>query len=169
MSTQELLIVVNENNEEVGVQERGAVLGSQQWRRASGVILYDPERQLVLCHQRSTHKDERAGLWTCTFGGKVLAGEEALEAAQRELREELGIQRSVSDFLFTTCYKAVSRKQFEYISIVWADALQECVYPDPEEVACVEWIAATDCVRKLRKDGQWHLYGYEMGLLEWLL
>lgn len=48
-------------------------------------------RGKVLIQQRQTFKEGYPGLWTLSAGGSAVAGELSWQAAQRELKEELGI------------------------------------------------------------------------------
>lgn len=144
---------------------RQDVIASGTWRRASGGVLVDRQRLLVLCHQRSPIKDERPDLWVATFGGKNRPGEEAAEAAMRELFEEFGVDVTSVDTKFFGRYKAAERQQFEYLFHVFADAVSTTIVPDIAEVARVEWLPISAAIHKLRSSPAWYNYGYEEQLL----
>ncbi|MFQ9922619.1 MAG: NUDIX hydrolase [Beduini sp.] len=74
-----------------------------------GIKMLDGEYQLIvtiwtvnynkklLITQRDPNKDFYGSYWECT-GGAVIAGENQLEAAKRELQEETGIEADISQF-----------------------------------------------------------------------
>jgi 8-oxo-dGTP pyrophosphatase MutT (NUDIX family) len=57
----------------------------------------------ILIDQRQSDK-YRGGLWECT-GGAVIAGEDMITGAQRELREELGIEAEIEKLQLIYTYK----------------------------------------------------------------
>lgn len=88
----ELFDVVNERDEVVGQATRGEVHARGLWHRAVHVFVFDRHGRLFL-QKRSLAKDKSPGLWDASCSGHVDAGELYDTAAQRELREELGLER----------------------------------------------------------------------------
>ena len=63
--------------------------------RSVGVVIFN-ENGDVLLQKRSKSKDIEPGKWTISASGHVTWGQEYLEAAGRELFEELGVKTELS-------------------------------------------------------------------------
>lgn len=79
---------------------RSSVHQDGDWHRAVHIWLLD-EKGNLLIQQRSSTKDINPGKWTCSCAGHVDPNENSIEAAIRELKEELNIE--------------ISKEQLEYI------------------------------------------------------
>ncbi len=62
------------------------------YHRAVHVWLVAPATREVLLQRRAAHKDSWPGLWDISSAGHISAGQASLDAAQRELEEELGLR-----------------------------------------------------------------------------
>jgi 8-oxo-dGTP diphosphatase len=71
--------------------------------RVVAAVITDNEGRVLAC-RRAPHKS-LAGLWEFP-GGKVEPGESDEQALVREIREELGVQIEVGDYLATSIEKA---------------------------------------------------------------
>ena len=92
--------------------------------RAVFVLIYNDQNQ-VLWQKRSETKDVGAGEWVTSASGHVMAGDDYEETAIREVKEELGIDVSLTflgKFLFrypneneySAIFKALSNGPFNY-------------------------------------------------------
>ena len=89
-AVEEILDLVDENDQIIGeVKKSEANKNPQLIHREIGVQLYNDERKLLL-QKRSYKKPIRPGVWEVTCAGHVNKGEKPLDAAHRELMEELG-------------------------------------------------------------------------------
>ena len=86
----ELLDVVNENDEVIGVKSRGEIHAEGLMHRAVHILLFNNAGELFL-QKRSLSKDEQPGKWDSSAAGHVDSGEGYLDCACREINEELGI------------------------------------------------------------------------------
>ena len=91
--SQELLDVVDENDQVIGVKTRGEIHACQLMHRAVHILVFNSRGELFL-QKRSMNKDENPGLWDSSAAGHVDSGENYLACARREIEEELGIVAS---------------------------------------------------------------------------
>jgi isopentenyl-diphosphate delta-isomerase type 1 len=92
---QELLDVVNEDDEIIGVKTRGEIHALGLMHRSVHILVFNSQGQLFI-QKRSMSKDNAPGLWDSSAAGHVDSGEEYHSCAIRELGEELGITVSAS-------------------------------------------------------------------------
>lgn len=87
----EVFDIVNDNDVVIGTQRRGIVnFDPSLIHRSIYVLVFSSKGQLFF-HQRSATKDTDPLLWTISCSGHVGSGSSYIEAAHRELQEELGI------------------------------------------------------------------------------
>lgn len=90
-SSQEIIQIVDENNEEIAAMSRRLMREQNLIHRASYVLVFNSRDELFV-QQRTVSKDIYPGYHDIAAGGVVLAGESYEESAERELAEELGIR-----------------------------------------------------------------------------
>ena len=88
--TEERFPVVDDLDRVLYDAPRSKVHGNNSRHRAVHVLVFNQKGEVFL-QKRSWRKDRHPGLWDTSAAGHVLAGEEYDVAAQRELKEELGI------------------------------------------------------------------------------
>ena len=89
---------------------RGEKMARDDYHLVAHVCLFN-ERGEMLIQQRSANKSTWANRWDLTVGGSALSGETSRDAAQRELREELGVEYDFSD-LTTSTSLTLRRRNF---------------------------------------------------------
>lgn len=98
---EEQLDVVNNKGEVIDTLPRSAVHGDPSlMHMVVHVLVFNADGELLL-QKRSMDKDVAPGKWDTSVGGHVNAGEPLAEAVIREMEEELGIDTSVPEFLYT--------------------------------------------------------------------
>jgi len=92
------IILVDEQDRELGIQEKIAAHEQAQCHRAFSVFIYHRRAgQLeLLLQQRQHNKYHCGGLWTNTCCSHPQPGEDTQAAAERRLNEEMGIQASLT-------------------------------------------------------------------------
>lgn len=121
---QEFVILVNERDQELGLMEMEAhhkgVL-----HRAFSVFLFNTKGEMLL-QQRAYSKYHSPGLWTNTCCSHPRKNESNLEAAQRRLKEEMGMESRIEE-IFSFIYKAdvgqgLTEHELDHVFVGYTDA-----------------------------------------------
>lgn len=88
---QELLDVVNDKDQVIGVKQRAEIHANGLMHRAVHIMVFNSAGEFFI-QKRSMTKDECPGLWDTSTAGHLNSGETYLDCAIRELDEELGIR-----------------------------------------------------------------------------
>ncbi|MEL6812806.1 MAG: isopentenyl-diphosphate Delta-isomerase [Bacteroidota bacterium] len=86
---EEQVILVNENDEQVGLMPKMEAHEKGVLHRAFSVFIFNSENELML-QQRALSKYHSPGLWTNTCCSHQREGETNVEAGTRRLQEEMG-------------------------------------------------------------------------------
>jgi len=99
---EENVILVDNNDNQVGLMPKLEAHQKGLLHRAFSVFIFNSKYELLL-QKRASSKYHSAGLWTNTCCSHPREGEKTLDAANRRLIEEMGIQtslRKVHDFIY---------------------------------------------------------------------
>ncbi|MBU0485672.1 MAG: NUDIX domain-containing protein [Proteobacteria bacterium] len=113
MTTQEMVIIVDRFNKEIGTRSRQEMRAGNLIHRASFILVFNDGGELFV-QQRTMSKDIYPGRWEIAAGGVVAAGETVSQSAARELREELGIVVELR-FLLEMYFEDPSNRVFCHI------------------------------------------------------
>ena len=102
MNSQQV-IIVNENDESLGVMEKMQAHEQGVLHRAFSIFIFDSEGRMLL-QQRAGKKYHGAWLWTNACCSHPMPGETVEDAAVRRLKEELGIEIPISR-IFSFLYR----------------------------------------------------------------
>ncbi len=100
----EKVILVDENDREIGLMEKMEAHEKGLLHRAFSVFLFNENNELLL-QKRASSKYHSGGLWTNTCCSHPRANESITEASARRLQEEMGIT-AVATPEFSFIYKA---------------------------------------------------------------
>ena len=100
----EQVILVDENDNPVGLMKKMAAHDGPHLHRAFSVFLFNGNGEMLL-QQRAASKYHSPLLWTNTCCSHPRQGESVMEAATRRLQEEMGMQ-CVLEEKFTFIYMA---------------------------------------------------------------
>ncbi|MBK78513.1 MAG: isopentenyl-diphosphate delta-isomerase [Flavobacteriaceae bacterium] len=102
--SEEMLILVDENDNQIGTMGKMEVHRKGLLHRAFSVFIINKKNELLL-QQRAFSKYHSPGLWTNTCCSHQNEGETSIQAAKRRLNQEMGISTSL-EFLFSFIYRA---------------------------------------------------------------
>ncbi len=176
INDQELIFVVDENNDPIVSAARDIVHQKGLWHRSCDIWVINSKGE-ILCQKRSMKKDVKPGKWESFFGGHVLAGEDYLDSAVKELAEELGIATRFSQSDFFKIYKSdeesgrgYPHRQFKYIFRLKRDGALDGFAYEKDEIDGLKWVPLAK-LRKIivdEKNTDWSLPGYAKEVLDWL-
>lgn len=141
---EEKVILVNENDEQIGTMPKMEAHEKALLHRAFSVFIFNENNELML-QQRALSKYHSPGLWTNTCCSHQRVGETNIEAGRRRLQEEMGFVTDLKD-TFSFIYKApfdngLTEHEFDHILV--GDYNGEPVF-NPDEVAAWKWMPLED-------------------------
>jgi len=148
MVMQEVLDIVDDNNEVVGSAPYSDVYAKRLNHRIVHVLIFNDKGEIFL-QQRSAKKEFCPGHWVTSAGGHVQKGETYEQAANRELKEELGVGIKLTKILETPYDHYRMRKFLEIFRGISEGPFKF----NPEEVAGGRWFSVAD-VRDMVKKNQ---------------
>jgi isopentenyl-diphosphate Delta-isomerase len=139
-SAREMLILVDENDREVGTAEKLVVHIDGVLHRAFSIYLFNSKGQLLLT-RRASSKYHSGGLWTNTCCSHPRPGESVDLAARRRLREETGIDCELR-YGFQFIYRAelgggLIEHELDHVFVGTYDGIPHL---DPNEADACEWV-----------------------------
>ncbi len=158
----EYLDVLDEQGEKTGeslpydeVHKKGL------FHRGVHVWFINSKRELLL-QKRTANKRAYPDHWTMSAGGHISAGETTIEAAQKETREEIGLDLPASEFILLYSMKQpriVHREdytddEFDDVYLVHKDIdISDLTYA-PDEVADARWIPVDEFKEWIKGNGE---------------
>ena len=143
------------------VVERGTKLGVDEFYLVVHAWIRD-ENHNYLIQQRALHLASDPGIWATTVG-YVLADEESIQGAIREVKEELGIQ------LLPPHLKRIDRHVFDNrVEDIWMAEIPRDAIGIPvlgSEVADWKWISKSE-LGDMASRGDFFSYSYYGDILE---
>jgi len=153
---QEILILVDDNDNEIGTDTReNCHSGVGKRHRAYTALIFHDDKMLL--QQRSEKKLLWPRAWDVSFTSHVYPGETYQEAASRRAKEELGAKvgelSDVHSFVYFAPQGANAENEFCRVLVGDFDGK---ITPNPEEMMSVRWARVAD----LRADVKAHPESY---------
>ena len=156
------VILVDEQDMPVGTMEKMEAHVKGVLHRAISVFIFNSKGELLL-QQRAQNKYHSPGLWTNSCCSHPAPGESAQEAAERRLKEEMGIACPLQH-IFHFTYKAtfengLTENELDHIFIGISD---EPPRPDPAEAASWRFAAPGDIITDLDEHPESYTVWFKM-------
>lgn len=135
------LVLVNEQDEPMGLMEKMEAHRKGLLHRAFSVFVFNKDGEMLL-QRRALHKYHSGGLWTNTCCSHPYPGEGNKEAAIRRLQEEMGFDVELEE-IFDFIYKKeldneLTEHEFDHVFVGHFDG---AIVPNPEEVCEYAYIS----------------------------
>ena len=143
------VILVDENDVAFGTMEKLEAHRKALLHRAVSVFIFNTSGSWLL-QQRARNKYHSNGLWTNTCCTHPYPGESNLEAAQRRLKEEMGMQCSLREIFHFTYKDALDNGFTEYeLDHVFIGISDEAPKINPDEVMDYRYISLAGLKKEL--------------------
>lgn len=140
-ANEDLLILVDEQDREVGTETKSLAHYNGDLHRAFSVNLYCGNK--LLLQQRAENKYHSGGLWTNACCSHPRAGESLEEAVHKRLQLELGVDTEVEE-LFSFVYQSqygehLFEHEFDHVFLGYYNETQPLIL-HPDEAMDSKWV-----------------------------
>lgn len=137
---EEMVILVNEKNEPIGLMEKIEAHEKALLHRAFSVFIINDKKEIML-QQRAAHKYHSPLLWTNTCCSHQRENETNIQAGKRRMKEEMGMDVELKE-AFSFIYKApfdngLTEHEYDHVMIGYSN---EDPVINPDEVADWKWV-----------------------------
>ena len=147
---EDLLILVDDNDNEIGYGEKMETHITGRLHRAFSLFVFDKKSRSLLIHQRAAGKYHSGGLWTNSCCSHPRKGETLQDAVVRRAYQELGLRIPCGDgtipglievgkFKYFADFGDISEHEIDHV-FIWETDGQVNLNPDSEEVMDFMWI-----------------------------
>jgi len=138
---EELVVLVDENDKELGLMPKMEAHEKAVLHRAFSVFIFNKKGELML-QQRAAHKYHSPLLWTNTCCSHQREGESNIEAGRRRLQEEMGFTTDLKE-VFSFIYKApfdngLTEHELDHVMIGYFDDKPNL---NKEEAEAYKWMS----------------------------
>ena len=142
--SEEQVILVNENDEPIGLMPKLEAHQKAVLHRAFSVFVLNDKNEIML-QQRASEKYHSPLLWTNTCCSHQRSGETNIQAGTRRLSEEMGFETPLQE-LFHFIYKApfdngLTEHELDHVMI---GTYSQAPKVNPEEVESWKWMSIDD-------------------------
>ncbi|MCD6018367.1 MAG: isopentenyl-diphosphate delta-isomerase [Bacteroidetes bacterium] len=149
---EEYVILVDENDNEMGVMEKMKAHREGVLHRAFSVFIFNDKEELLL-QQRASNKYHSARLWTNTCCSHPRPNETIKDAAHRRLFEEMGISCDLTiktNFIYKSPFEnGLTEHELDYVLIGKTNKNPQI---NIEEVKNFKWMSISDIKKQLQSN-----------------
>jgi isopentenyl-diphosphate Delta-isomerase len=164
----EFVILVDKDNNELGVMEKQEAHEKAALHRAFSVFIFNEQDELLL-QQRALNKYHSAGLWTNTCCSHPRAGEVTANAAKRRLKEEMGIETFLEEkfsFIYLASFEnGLTEHEFDFVFTGKFNGIPKI---NPTEVASYKWITLDSLIKDVAERPSVYTSWFKIILKEYL-
>ena len=148
----EKVILVDENDNETGTEEKLAAHKAGRLHRAFSIFVFNSRGEMLL-QRRALDKYHTAGLWSNTCCSHPRPGEPIEEAVHRKLIQEMGFDCTLSrKFSFIYKVKFVDGLWEHEFDHVFVGIFNGKPVPNREEVMQWKWVKVADLKKDMEKN-----------------
>jgi isopentenyl-diphosphate delta-isomerase len=149
MDMEDLIILVDIFDKEIGHGEKLQVHQNRQLHRAFSVFIINEGKMLI--HQRKIGKYHSGGLWTNACCSHPRVGENLETAVNRRLIEELNISCGTEELFSFVYYDDYGElAEYEYDHVLLGEYKGEVSYNE-EEIEAIKWVSFSELKEDLEK------------------
>ena len=149
---EEQVILVNENDEKIGLMPKQEAHEKGVLHRAFSVFIFNGKNELML-QQRALHKYHSPGLWTNTCCSHQRDGETTLQAGKRRLFEEMGFHtdlKETTSFIYKAPFdNGLTEHELDHILVGTFKGIPNI---NKEEVASWRWMDLEEVKNDIQKN-----------------
>jgi len=150
--TKEQVILVNKEDEQIGLMPKMEAHKKALLHRAFSVFVFNDKNELLL-QQRAAEKYHSPELWTNTCCSHQRAGETNIEAGKRRLQEEMGFVCDLQE-VFQFIYKAsfdngLTEHELDHVMV---GSYQEDPKINRDEVENYKWMTLTEVKKDIENN-----------------
>ncbi|WP_458627384.1 isopentenyl-diphosphate Delta-isomerase [Winogradskyella sp. PC D3.3] len=138
---EEQVILVDENDNKIGLMPKLEAHEKALLHRAFSVFVFNDKNELML-QQRAMHKYHTPGLWTNTCCSHQRDGETNIEAGKRRLQEEMGFVTELQEktaFIYKAPFdNGLTEHEYDHIMVGYFNGSPHI---NEDEVASWKWMS----------------------------
>jgi isopentenyl-diphosphate delta-isomerase len=159
---EDLVILVNEQDVEIGVMPKLEAHQKALLHRAFSVLIFNSNDEMLI-HQRAMGKYHSEGLWTNACCSHPKPGETIIEAAHRRLEEEMGFDCEVEPKFHFIYQTSLENNLFEHeFDHVLTGVYDGEFIPNPEEVMDYRWVSIADLKEEIKTKPETFTFWFKM-------
>ncbi len=152
--TEEMVILVDENDQQVGLMPKMEAHEKALLHRAFSVFVFNDKKELML-QRRALDKYHSPGLWTNTCCSHQREGETNIEAGKRRLQEEMGfsvpLEESISFIYKAPFDNGLTEHEFDHILL---GEFNDTPVLNPDEVSEWKWMTLPNVKQDMQDNPQ---------------
>lgn len=161
-ATVEMVILVDEQNNEIGTAEKMYAHRHALLHRAFSILIFNKKGEMML-QERAVTKYHSGGLWTNACCGHTRPKEPLLSAAHRRLGEEMGFDCNLTE-QFHFIYKVPLNNELsehEYLTIFTGEYNGSFIV-NPEEADGWRWVSMENLKKELQEKPEQFTFWFKL-------